>query len=39
VVPLVLGGGNGPENIVVCCPNCNLKKHSKHPMEFCGRML
>lgn len=36
VVPLSLGGSNGPENIVVSCPFCNLSKHAKHPMDFAG---
>lgn len=38
VVPLSLGGSNGPENIVIACPPCNLSKHAKHPMEFAGRL-
>jgi 5-methylcytosine-specific restriction endonuclease McrA len=36
VVPLVLGGTNHPENIVVACPKCNLAKNAKHPMDFAG---
>lgn len=39
VVPLCLGGSNGPENLVIACPTCNCKKHTKHPMEFAGVML
>lgn len=39
VVPLILGGSNGPENIVIACPTCNLSKGGKHPQEFCGRLL
>lgn len=39
VVPLALGGSNGPENLVVACPSCNQKKHAKHPMDFAGIML
>jgi 5-methylcytosine-specific restriction endonuclease McrA len=39
VIPLAKGGGNGPENLVVACPKCNLSKHDKHPMDFCGRLL
>ena len=39
VVPLSKGGSNGPENIVVACPACNMAKGSKHPMEFAGRMF
>lgn len=36
VVPLALGGSNGPENLVVACPLCNGRKHAKHPMDFAG---
>ena len=36
VVPLASGGSNGPENIVIACPECNLKKHATHPMDFAG---
>lgn len=36
VVPLILGGSNGPENLVIACPTCNHKKHAKHPMDFAG---
>lgn len=39
VVPVVLGGQNGPENLVVSCPRCNLSKGGKHPMDFAGRMF
>ena len=39
VTPLALGGSNGPENIVIACPRCNLSKGAKHPMEFAGIML
>jgi 5-methylcytosine-specific restriction endonuclease McrA len=38
-IPLVLGGSNGPENLVVACPECNMEKGAKHPMDFCGRLL
>jgi len=33
-VPLVLGGSNGPENLVIACSACNLSKGAKHPDEF-----
>jgi 5-methylcytosine-specific restriction endonuclease McrA len=33
-IPLSRGGSNGPENIVIACPPCNLKKGSKHPFDF-----
>lgn len=39
VIPLALGGTNGPENIVIACPTCNLRKGAKHPIDFCGRLL
>lgn len=39
VIPLVAGGSNGPENLVIACVDCNQHKKSKHPMDFCGRML
>lgn len=39
VVPLLLGGSNGPENLVIACPECNIRKSAKHPMDFCGRLL
>jgi 5-methylcytosine-specific restriction endonuclease McrA len=34
VVPLALGGSNGPENLVIACEECNLRKGAKHPDEF-----
>jgi 5-methylcytosine-specific restriction endonuclease McrA len=39
VMPLVLGGSNGPENIVAACPTCNLSKNAKHPMDFAGLLF
>lgn len=39
VVPLSLGGSNGPENIVLACPSCNMKKNASHPMDWAGVML
>jgi 5-methylcytosine-specific restriction endonuclease McrA len=39
VMPLALGGSNGPENLVVACPRCNQSKNAKHPMDFAGVML
>lgn len=38
VIPLILGGSNGPENLVIACAHCNLSKNAKHPMEFAGRL-
>ena len=34
-MPLVLGGSNGPEKLVIACSTCNLTKNAKHPLEFC----
>lgn len=36
VIPLSRGGSNGPENIAVTCPHCNLSKHDKLPTEWDG---
>lgn len=36
VIPLVRGGSNGMENIVVACPACNMAKGSKLPTEWDG---
>lgn len=36
VIPLVRGGSNGPENIVIACPTCNISKGSKLPSEWEG---
>lgn len=39
VTPLAKGGSNGPENLVIACPSCNLSKGPKLPLDFCGRLL
>lgn len=41
VIPLIRGGSNGPENIVIACPTCNLRKNDKMPHEWAegGRLL
>jgi len=39
VMPVILGGSNGPENLVIACPTCNLSKGGMHPMDFSGRLL
>jgi 5-methylcytosine-specific restriction endonuclease McrA len=39
VIPLARGGSNGPENLVIACPKCNLKKSAQHPMDFAGIMF
>lgn len=36
VIPLSRGGSNGPENLVIACPTCNLSKHDKLPSEWEG---
>lgn len=39
LVPLSRGGHNGPGNIVIACPHCNLSKHDRLPDEWAGRLL
>jgi 5-methylcytosine-specific restriction endonuclease McrA len=39
VIPIAAGGSNGPENLVLACPDCNLRKGAKHPMDFAGVMF
>lgn len=39
VMPLALGGSDGPENLVIACPSCNFSKGAKHPMEWAGCLL
>jgi len=34
VMPISLGGSNGPENLQLLCPPCNLKKHNMHPDQW-----
>ena len=34
IMPLALGGLNNDNNIQLLCPTCNLKKHTKHPIDF-----
>lgn len=36
VMPLSRGGSNGPENLAIACPTCNLKKNNKTVSEFIG---
>lgn len=41
-IPLSLGGLNTFHNIQLLCPHCNLKKNSKHPVEWAnlnGKLL
>lgn len=41
VIPLSRGGSNGPENIVIACPFCNLSKRDRLPHEWAqgGRLI
>lgn len=39
LVPLSRGGHNGPTNLVISCPHCNLSKHDQLPSEWTGRLL
>lgn len=39
VVPLIKGGSNGPENIVISHGKCNMSKHDKTPGQFMGRLF
>src|SRR3546814_13360528 len=32
-IPLARGGSNGPANLVIACPACNLSKGAKMPWE------
>ena len=34
IFPLSKGGRNDILNIQLLCPNCNLSKHDRHPIEF-----
>lgn len=38
VTPLVKKGSNGPDNLVISCPACNLSKGAKLPHEFSERL-
>jgi 5-methylcytosine-specific restriction endonuclease McrA len=38
-IPLSRDGSNGPENICIACPECNLSKGNKLPHEWNGRLL
>jgi len=39
VMPVILGGSNGPENLVIACAPCNLSKHDRHPADWAGIMF
>ncbi|MNQ24566.1 HNH endonuclease [compost metagenome] len=34
ITPLVKGGSNGPENLQLLCPPCNLHKRAKDPIDW-----
>lgn len=34
IIPLIRGGSNGPDNLVITCHTCNEKKGSKLPHEW-----
>lgn len=34
VIPLVMNGSNGKDNLQLLCPPCNLSKNAKHPVDF-----
>lgn len=34
LIPLIRGGSDGPENIVIACPTCNFRKADRTPEEF-----
>lgn len=36
VIPVSRGGSNGPENLVIACPQCNQSKGDKLPHEWHG---
>lgn len=38
-IPLSRGGSNDASNLVIACPTCNMRKGSKLPYEWCGRLL
>ena len=42
IMPIFLGGSNYSKNLQILCPKCNLKKSSKHPIDWAqenGRLL
>jgi 5-methylcytosine-specific restriction endonuclease McrA len=34
IMPTALGGINGDKNLQLLCPQCNMKKGAKHPVDF-----
>lgn len=42
IMPLCKGGGNGPDNLQLLCPRCNLTKQAKDPLDWAkqnGKLL
>lgn len=42
IMPLTKGGGDGPDNLKLLCPGCNIKKNSKDPLDWAkenGKLL
>jgi len=39
LIPLAQGGHNGPGNIVIACPRCNLSKHDNLPSDWAGKLF
>jgi 5-methylcytosine-specific restriction endonuclease McrA len=37
-IPLCRGGSNGPDNLVVSCPDCNRRKGRRTATEFAGEL-
>lgn len=38
IMPIALGGGNGPDNLQCLCPTCNLRKGALHPDTWVERV-
>lgn len=34
IMPLAKGGTNTDDNVQLLCPECNLSKHARHPVDF-----
>ena len=34
IIPLAKGGGNGPDNLQLLCPYCNMTKSDKNPVQW-----
>jgi len=39
LVPLAQGGHNGPSNLVIACPKCNLSKSDNMPCDWAGKLF